>query len=206
MSWYKVTQPNLYKAPQRDTVWKLVESVVVSDLEKPVIPDPVPEVKILPARDSRYPAFAGTQEDARFGTDYRPHCSQNFPTGYQFASKQWMVHNADDLINENRIRMAQTTGAALRPAKYAIPNFQNIVECSPFVCLTRDVTDGNLEPNMPIGIYRPGAQAPGLFGTFEVDPRAELRMANIKNIGLTRKYEGGRNTPRRDSSYLRGAG
>lgn len=205
MSWYKVTQPNLYPAPPRDTVWKLVESVVVPDSDIQLISDPVPEKKILPAVDSRYPAFAGPQADARFGTDYRPQCAKNFPTGYQFAGKQWMVHNADDIINENRIRMAQTTGAALRPANYPLPPFENVVECTPFVCETRNVTNGTPKHGH-IGIYRNGDSTPSLFGTFQVEPQLSLKEANIKNIELTKRYEGGRNTPRGGQSYLKGSG
>jgi hypothetical protein len=205
MSWYKVTQPDLYPAPPRDTVWKLVESVVIPNSDIQLIPDPVPEKKILPAIDSRYPAFAGQQSDARFGTDYRPQCAKNLPTGYQFASKQWMIHNADDIINENRIRMAQTTGSALRPAKYPLPPFENVVECTPFICETRNLADNSPRKGQ-IGIYRDGDPTPSLFGTFEVDPRLSLRESNVKNIELTQKYEGGRNTPRGGQSYLRGSG
>ena len=54
-----------------------------------------------------------------------------------------------------------------------------------------------------IGVERAGAKAPGLFGTFTFDSSMSEIQNNRKNIELTTKYEGGRNTPRSSLHMVR---
>ena len=109
-------------------------------------------------------------------------------------------------MNESRRRQAEFTGAALVAGKkpMPMPGFANVSEGSPFVCEIRDTPQ---DAPVRIGLYRAGAEAPALFGTFTVEPtRAEAVLGRRKNIEITTKYEGGRNTPRSSANYLRGAG
>ena len=149
-----------------------------------------------PSRDSRYPAYSGMTEDARHGTDYRPHCANNLPAGTQFMSKQWMVSHADSLMQLSRSRQSEWSGASL-PMANTVPPPATLTFSSPF-------ENEILPTNYPggLGMERMNATAPPLFGTFVIPPtNAEVR-SNVKNIALTTRYEGGRNTPRGASHYI----
>jgi hypothetical protein len=173
------TYPNLYKNPQFGTEYKAVQKAYV-----PPVRD------LYPARDSRYPAYAGPMQDARLVTDYRPQCSKNIRAGIQFNTKSWLVNHAEDVIDESRKRQIEWTGASLAMAN-TVPPPADIVHSNPFYS---EVNATNL--NNGIGIERANAAAPMLFGTFSYEPTmAEIRN-NRKNISLTVHYEGGRNSPR----------
>lgn len=192
------TYPDFSRPQPRDVVWRMAELAYE--------PDPALERLMEPAYDSRYPGYAGPMEDARYGTDYRPHCSSNIPPPFQFSSKKWIINNGDYIMNESRKRQAEYTGAALvgRNQPMPMPGFANVAGCTPFICEMRDTPDDN---HVRIGLYRGDGGAPALFGTFTVEPtRAESVLGMRKNIGITTQYEGGRNTPRGNRRYLHGAG
>ncbi len=146
-------------------------------------------VSQLPAPDSRYPGYAAPMSDGRLVTDYRNHCSKNVPVGSQFSTKEWMTKNAIEIIRLSRERQAAASGATFGTDPSTVPPPAMIVECSAAEC-SRQVTEN---PG-GIGMERAGAAAPGLFGTWE--PTASTAKAPQPNIGITRTYEGGRNTPR----------
>ncbi len=150
----------------------------------------VPPKFTHPIPDSRYPAFAGIADDARFGTDYRPHCTQNMPTGTQFTTKQWMVHHATEIMDISRKRQVEWTGASL-PMANTMPPPAVIVHSTPF--------ENELQPSgarYGLGIERSDAKAPSLFGTFHIAPSQTEIYGNKKQIGITSRYEGGRNSLR----------
>ena len=60
------TKPNLYHRPQFGTEYTAANKAIFA-----------PAKDVYPARDSRYPAYAGPMQDARLVTDYRPQCSKN---------------------------------------------------------------------------------------------------------------------------------
>lgn len=166
------TQPNFYSV--RPTPAKAIITATDSD---------------LPAPDARYPVYPYQAADGRFGTDYMPHCSRNVPAGAQFATKQWMMHNAEQIISISRQRMSDVTGAGLgRAATVPPPAFK--VACGVDRCFRKEVAG-----NAGIGDERMWAAAPELFGTFVVKPTLADEIDMRKNIALTRKFEGGRNTP-----------
>ena len=174
----KTTQPNYYPSLAMGTEYSNIRSAVVP----PKFTHPIP--------DARYPAYAGMAEDARFGTDYRPHCTQNMPAGTQFTTKQWMIRHATDIMDISRRRQSEWTGAAL-PMANTVPPPADIVHSTPF--------DSEIQPSgapFGIGVERSDAKAPGLFGTFSIPPTDAERRLNGKNIALTTRYEGGRNSPR----------
>lgn len=192
------TYPDFSRPQPREVIWRMAEMAVT--------PDPVRQKIMEPAPDTRYPGYASMLQDGRFGTDYRPHCNSNVPPPYQFGSKKWMIHNSDEIINDSRRRQAEFTGAALvkSATKMPIPGFENVSMCSPFVCEIRDTPDIH---DVRIGLYRGNGGAAPLFGTYTVEPTdSEARVGQVKNIPLTRTFEGGRNTPRGGSRYLHGAG
>jgi hypothetical protein len=167
-----ITQPNFYSV--RPAPAKAIITATDND---------------LPAPDSRYPIYPYQAADGRFGTDYMPHCSRNVPAGAQFATKQWMMHNAEQIIGISRQRMSDVTGAGLgRAATVPPPAFK--VACGVDRCFRKEVAgfDG-------IGDERMWAAAPELFGTFIVKPTLAEELDMRKNIALTTKFEGGRNTP-----------
>lgn len=143
-----------------------------------------------PARDSRYPAFAGPMEDARLVTDYRPKCSKNIRVGAQYDTKLWMQHNATNIIETSRRRHVEWTGASI-PQPDLAPPPANAVRAD---ADTVDVIDTGIPGGL--GIQRANDYAPELFGTFSYMPTAHEEMFNRKKIGITYNYEGGRNTPR----------
>jgi hypothetical protein len=144
-----------------------------------------------PIMDIRYPGRVAPMEDGRFVTDYRPKCTQNIHPQNQFSTKLWMIHHADELINLSRQRQAEWSGASCKTIN-TVPPPENISSCNAFNC-TMEAT------NYPdgIGIERVGSACPSLFGTFTPQQTGfEMNSCDLKNIPLTRKYEGGRNTPR----------
>jgi hypothetical protein len=142
----------------------------------------------LPTQDSRFPGWAAPMSDGRLVTNYQNHCSQNVPTGQQFATKNWMTHNANDIISVTRKRFSEHTGAIYGVDTTVVPPPTGYVECTRSEC-NRTAT------NKPggLGVERLPQDVPELFGTWDsrvtgVTPRP--------NVGITTKYEGGRNTPR----------
>ncbi len=142
-----------------------------------------------PAPDSRYPGWAGPMADARLVTSYQNHCSRNVPAGRQYATKEWMTKNAGELMRLNRERYAVATGAIYGSDPTVVPPPATVVHCSAQDC--RQVQTG--EPG-GIGLERADAAAPELFGTWE--PAGSFFGAPQADTQLTRRYEGGRNTPR----------
>lgn len=140
------------------------------------------------APDPRYPGWAGQMADGRLVTSYQNHCSRNIPTGQQFATKEWMTKNATKLINLNRERYAETTGAGYKFDASVVPPPAVTVACATYGCKMRET-----DQPAGIGMEREGCSAPPLFGTWEP---TTFFGAPAAQVGLTRRYEGGRNTPR----------
>jgi hypothetical protein len=149
-----------------------------------------PAKDVYPARDNRYPAYAAPLEDGRLVTDYRPQCTKNIRPGQQFYTKMWMVHHATDVIHESRQRQVEWTGASL-PLANTVPPPAAIVHSTPFYS---EVNATNM--NNGIGVERANTPAPELFGTFWYDPTISELQNNRKNIAVTTRYEGGRNSVR----------
>jgi len=175
----KDTRPNLYSNPAFGSEYRAAQKAYVS-----------PSKDVYPARDNRYPAYAGTMADGRLVTDYRPHCSKNIRPAEQYNTKLWMVHHANELMNESRRRQVEWSGASLTMAN-TVPPPADIVHSNAFYS---EVNSTNL-PN-GIGIERANAVCPDLFGTFTYEPTIAELQNNRKNIKLTQFYEGGRNSPR----------
>jgi len=138
--------------------------------------------------DSRFPGWAAPMEDGRLVTSYKNHCSQNIPTGSQFATKEWMTHNADELMKVARDRAARQNGAIYGLDETVVPPPASLVTCTRSDC-SRDPT--NKEGS--IGTERAPQELPNLFGTW--DPRITT-VSPKPNVAGTSAYEGGRNTPR----------
>jgi hypothetical protein len=123
--------------------------------------------------------------DGRLVTDYRPHCNENIPAGKQFATKEWIQTNTDDIIAISRMRQAEVTGAiyAFDSTVEAPP--QSLVKCDKVECtfMPADTING-------IGVERVYDRSPDLFGTFQVPKR----RAPAAHVGLNPKFEGGRNS------------
>ncbi len=143
-----------------------------------------------PARDSRYPAYAAPMSDGRLVTDYRPKCSRNITAGQQFDTKQWMVHNAVEIMDTSRRRQVEWTGGNLQQPVLAPP---------PADVISVDADVVNVIPSgLPggIGVQRANEVTPDLFGTFQYMPTSSEEIHNKKRICTTSFFEGGRNTPR----------
>ena len=179
----KLTFPNFFAMPPLGIPYKQAKRMEV-------------QPTMEPARDSRYPAYAGVMEDGHFVTDYRPHCNYNLPPGTQFTTKQWMVHHADSIIQLARTRESEWSGAGLPIAK-TVPPPAVLAYSSPFEneLLTTNYKDG-------LGVERTGAQAVPLFGTYTIPPTSNEIRANVKNIALTQQGSGGRNTRRGPNAYI----
>jgi len=141
-----------------------------------------------PTRDIRFPGWAAPMSDGRLVTSYKNHCSQNIPEDKQFATKDWMTRNAEELIRVSRERLAHQTGAIYGLDSSVVPPPANLVECTRSDCTrTPTMLAGG------IGNERAPDNLPDLFGTW--DPRTMAKSPK-SNTGLTTQYEGGRNTPR----------
>lgn len=173
------TRPNLYHNQPYATSYTEAQRVSFA-----------PAKTVEPARDSRYPAYAGTMSDGRLVTDYRPQCARNVPPQDQYNTKLWMVHHADEIIGKSRERQVEWSGASL-PMANTMPPPADIVHSTPFYSevVPTQVRSG-------LGVERADAKAPELFGTFSYEPSMQEIRNNRKNIAMTKHYEGGRNTPR----------
>lgn len=127
-------------------------------------------------------------EDGRLVTSYKNHCSQNIPTGSQFATKEFMTRNAEDIIKVTRDRSAKQNGAIYGLDESVVPPPASLVTCSRSECSR---TPTNKEGG--IGVERAPQDLPELFGTW--DPRITT-VSPKPNTAVTSRYEGGRNTPR----------
>jgi hypothetical protein len=184
-----VALPNVKKWHVKPTEFAPVTTPDYSALnEKPInVPE---QVAMMPTEDVRYPWYAAVMNDCRYATDYRNHCSVNVPVGSQNKTREWMVHNAEKIIDVSRRRMAERSGYA---DIYKVPRMpeEYAVRCDPYQCQRRPAVDGG----WAIGDGRPNP-VPHLFGTYAVEPSLEQQLGQ-KRCGLTTNYEGGRNTPSR---------
>ena len=173
------TKPNLYHRPAFGTEYISANKALFESVKD-----------AYPARDNRYPAYAGPMSDARLVTDYRPQCSKNIATAQQFYTKLWMVNHATEVKEESRKRQVEWSGASL-PLANTVPPPANIVHSNPFYS---EVNPTFLQGGL--GVERANANAPELFGTFSYEPTMSEIRNNRKNIAVTKFYEGGRNTVR----------
>jgi hypothetical protein len=173
------TLPNLYHNPPYGSEYDAATTAALAPIKD-----------VYPARDSRYPAYAGPLEDGRLVTDYRPHCSRNIAPAEQFNTKKWMINHAEHLMEESRRRQVEWTGASLAMAN-TVPPPAEIVHSNPFYS---EVNRTHLQNG--IGMERANAAAPDLFGTFRYEPTISEIQNNRKNIALTQYQEGGRNSVR----------
>ena len=141
-----------------------------------------------PTRDSRFPGWAAPMSDGRLVTTYKNHCSQNIPEGKQFATKDWMTRNAEELIRVSRERLSFQTGSIYDLDNTVVPPPAGLVECSRSDCVR---TQTNLSGG--IGNERMPTTVPELFGTWDA---RTVALQPPSNTALTSVYEGGRNTPR----------
>lgn len=139
-----------------------------------------------PTQDNRFPGWAAPMEDGRLATDYRAHCEVNIPTGAQFASRKFMISNAERLIHASRLRQAEQAGAGLPfDSVTVMPRVAN-VRCSPAEC--------RVVPRVPEGVGIDRVEpVPELFGTFAP---SRPSWGTPARPALTTQYEGGRNTVR----------
>ncbi len=137
--------------------------------------------------DARFAGWAAPMSDGRIGTDYRPKCEANMPTGTQFATRQFMQKNAEELMNLSRKRQAQLTGAGLSFDSRTDVPAQSLVRCSPNECRTV------LNSPSGVGVERVEGSSPELFGTFAMSRASWMTPATPS---ITQRYEGGRNSPR----------
>jgi hypothetical protein len=141
-----------------------------------------------PTEDIRFPGWAAPMSDGRLVTSYANHCSQNVAAGKQFGTKDWMTHNAEEIIRVTRERLSYQTGAVYGLDTSVVPPPAGLVDCTRSDC-TRTPT--HLAGG--IGIERAPDALPDLFGTW--DPTT-FNVPPKPNTPLTTQYEGGRNTPR----------
>ena len=146
-----------------------------------------PKKDTTPTPDARFAGWAAPMSDGRVGTDYRPKCEANMPAGTQFATRQFMQHNAEQLMQLSRKRQAEQTGAGLSFDSRTDVPAAALIRCSPNECKTI------LNAENGIGVERVEGSSPELFGTFATSRASWMTPAAPS---LTRKYEGGRNTPR----------
>ncbi len=173
------TTPNLFHRTPMGTAYRSGHHAVLGSAKD-----------LYPAPDNRYPAFAAASQDGRLVTDYRPQCSKNIRTGDQFETKKWMIHHAEDLMEEARKRQVIRTGAAL-PMANTVPPAAAVVHSNPFY--------SEVQPTHwkgGLGVERADASAPPIFGTFAYQPSVSEMQANRKNIAMTVLQEGGRNSRR----------
>ncbi len=147
--------------------------------------------KSLPTADSRYPDYAAPMSDGRLVTDWRSRCQTTIPLTNQEAVKNWLVHNADEIMNVSRYRQVEYTGALYGTARTEMP-FEQGQSCNPYGCAIQPLNDNG------IGITR-RETVPELFGTFSYPKPAKLLRENTQ---LNSKNEYGRNTTRRWANLL----
>ena len=139
----------------------------------------------------RFPGQAPQAEDANLFTDYRPKCEKNVPAGEQFATRQWLQHNAERIIQLSRDRQATQVGAQYLHAN-TIPPAVAYVKCDTGSCAYYP----GQNPKMYVGFPPTGVErtdkAPPLFGTYEF----KLRTGAQTPKTTTQHYEGGRNSRR----------
>ncbi len=140
------------------------------------------------APDNRYPAYAALMSDGRLVTDYRSKCEKNVPVGKQFATHQFMVNNADQLIAESRRRQAIWNGALFGLAATQ-PMPADVQACTADGCTVRQT-----RARHGIGLERQSEGVPMLFGTYEIEPTLTEQLADTRKVGLTTRFEGGRNS------------
>ena len=171
----KDTHPNLFTSPSFGTEYRAAHPIVK---------------ELYPAPDNRYPASAATLEDGRLVTDYRPQCTKNVRAGHQFSTKKWMIHHGVELMEESRKRQTAWAGARL-PMSNTIPPPAAIVHSNPFYS---EINPTHLKNGL--GVERADSKAPALFGTYQYEPSVLEMQNNRKNIALTTREEGGRNSKR----------
>ena len=153
-----------------------------------VISANLPRRKEQPVPDSRYPGFAAVMSDARLMTDYSPRCEKNVRVGSQFAVRQWMQRNGDEIMRISRDRLSVWTGANEGPQNTEVPPAA-LISCNTDECTVRD----NSSWMNGVGMERVATKVPELFGTWMGPAPA---FSGRKNVRLTTRFEGGRNTPR----------
>jgi hypothetical protein len=152
---------------------------------KRISKNPVTPIQTEPTADARFPQWAAPMSDGRLTTDYRPNCAKNVAAGSQYGTKQWMIHSAEAIMAESRQRQTRRTGAGHPFDSSVVPPPAAIAKCTPFSCGIVPVSkDG-------IGLER-GEGCPSLFGTFAESGETASSVSSSR----TRRYEGGRNTPR----------
>lgn len=167
------TQPNYYHGLSSYEAEKVANRTTVSTRNT------------QPSIDSRFPGWAAPMEDGRLVTDYRPHCNQNIPAGKQFATKEWIQTNSEDLIEISRARYAQSTGAIYAYDMTVEAPPESLVKCDKVGC--EFMPSGKYNG---IGTERVYDRAPELFGTYTV---TKLKAPSPR-IGLNQRFEGGRNS------------
>jgi len=166
----RVSSPNLYPVVKPNN--RFVESQIFQQAH---------------ALNSRYSGSVAIAEDANVFTDYRPKCTKNIPSGQQYASRQWLQHNAENMIKLSRERQAKSVGAGYMHAATVTQGIAS-VKCDVNKCA---YYPGGDHQNS-VGIDRMDA-APDLFGTFSFN--MQMPAQNPKNT-ITTRYEGGRNSVR----------
>jgi hypothetical protein len=172
------TQPNPYKSHMLSS----------SQAEKVATKTIVSARNTFPSPDARFPGWVAPMEDGRLITDYRPHCNENIPAGSQFATKEWVQKNTNDIIELSRRRQAKMTGAIYGMDPSVVPPPANVIKCDPMGCdiLPTSLPDG-------IGLERPYDKAPALFGTFQFPVQKDPYKPKTE---LNKVFENGRNSPR----------
>lgn len=146
----------------------------------------VPKQTTLPTQDSRYAGWAAPMDDGRLVTDYRSKCEANIPTGMQFATKSFLQTHAEEIIQMARARQVEQTGASLPYNSVVNMPAKRYVKCDTMQCYAK--------PGIEKGLGTERIESvPELFGTFS--PTYATSYAPSQPT-TTRKYEGGRNTPR----------
>jgi hypothetical protein len=167
------TEPNYYHGLSSYEAGKIANRTTVSTRNT------------QPSMDSRFPGWAAPMADGRLVTDYRPHCNENIPAGKQFATKEWIQTNTDDVIAISRARFAQSTGAIYAYDNTVVAPPESLVKCDKVECVFMPSGQAN-----GIGVERVYDRAPELFGTSQL-PKMKAPRAHV---GINQKFEGGRNS------------
>lgn len=138
----------------------------------------------------RYPASSPNMVDGRHMTSYSPQCTRNVAPHQQFNTKQWMIHNANKIIEQSREQQIVRTGANYKIVDI-IPPPAMISHTTPFEnnIIPSDIYSG-------IGLERSDNKIGHLFGTFLMPTYPAMNYLNNTSFGLTTKHEGGRNSLR----------